>query len=62
MCSSSLKRAAFDMEAEAKAAYAETTRIRPIPKLWLAPKDRQRFRAAGLTVGARRNFSRRQSV
>ena len=54
VCNASLKVAALDMEAEAKTAYAETTRIRPIPRLWLAPKQRQQFRAEGLTVGARR--------
>ena len=57
-CNDSLKVATLDIEAEAKAAFAETTRIRPLPKLWLSTRQRQIFRAAGLTVGARRNHSR----
>jgi len=61
VCPNSLKRAALDIEAEAKAAFAETTRIRPLPKLWLAARERQAFRVAGLTVGARRNFSRQRA-
>ena len=60
VCSDELKRATLDIEAEAKAALAETTRIRPLPRLWLSTQQRQQFRAAGMTVGARRNSSRRQ--
>ena len=59
VCSDALKQDTLDVEAAAKRVFAETTRIRPLPKIWLATELRQKFRVKGLTVGARRNFTKR---